>query len=58
MVVQLKEMAIDTTVDSTAEMVTAMGSCTASDLAKCLGITVILARERYDFFSTASSLMD
>uniref|UniRef100_A0A915CK01 Vacuolar protein-sorting-associated protein 36 n=1 Tax=Parascaris univalens TaxID=6257 RepID=A0A915CK01_PARUN len=46
MVVQLKEMAIDTTVDSTAEMVTAMGSCTASDLGKCLGITVILARER------------
>ncbi|VDK48202.1 unnamed protein product [Anisakis simplex] len=46
MVIQLKDMAIDTTIDSTSELVSAMGSCTANDLAKCLGITVILAKQR------------
>ncbi|VDN02703.1 unnamed protein product [Thelazia callipaeda] len=46
MVVQLKEMSVETTVDNTTELVTAMGTCNATDLAKCLGITVILAKER------------
>ncbi|OZC09585.1 EAP30/Vps36 family protein [Onchocerca flexuosa] len=45
-VVQLKEMSVETTVESTAELVTAMGTCNATKLAKCLGITVILAKER------------
>ncbi|MCP9259417.1 Vacuolar protein-sorting-associated protein 36 [Dirofilaria immitis] len=45
-VVQLKEMSVETTVENTAELVLAMGTCNATKLAKCLGITVILAKER------------
>ncbi|EFO18378.2 vacuolar protein sorting 36 containing protein, variant [Loa loa] len=46
MVVQLKEMSVETTIESTAELVAVMGTCNATKLAKCLGITVILAKER------------
>ncbi|VDO08191.1 unnamed protein product [Brugia timori] len=46
MVVQLKEMNVETTIESTAELVATMGTCNASKLAKCLSITVILAKER------------
>lgn len=46
MVVQLKEMSVETTIEGTAELVTAMGTCNATKLARCLGITVILAKER------------
>lgn len=46
MVVQLKEMSVETTVKDTAELVDAMGTCNATKLAKCLGITVVLAKER------------
>ncbi|VDN89297.1 unnamed protein product [Brugia pahangi] len=46
MVVQLKEMSVETTIESTAELVATMGTCNATKLAKCLSITVILAKER------------
>lgn len=45
-VLQLREMSVETTIDSTAEFVAAMGSCSAKDLADSLGITVVLAKER------------
>lgn len=46
MVVQLKEMSVETTIEGTVELVVAMGTCNATKLAKCLGITIILAKER------------
>ncbi|VDK71069.1 unnamed protein product [Litomosoides sigmodontis] len=46
MVVQLKEMSVETTIDGTVELVATMGMCNATELAKCLGITIILAKER------------
>ncbi|CAG9535295.1 unnamed protein product [Cercopithifilaria johnstoni] len=46
MVVQLKEMSVETTIEGTVELVAAMGACNATKLAKCLGITIILAKER------------
>lgn len=46
MVIQLNEMSVETTVERSAEFVNAAGSCTANDLAKAIGITVTLAKER------------
>lgn len=45
-VLQLREMGVETTVDNTVEFVATMGSCSAKDLADNLGITIVLARER------------
>ncbi|MFH4975199.1 hypothetical protein AB6A40_001908 [Gnathostoma spinigerum] len=56
MVVQLKEMSVETTIDSTTEAVRNMGSCTPSELARRIGVTVILAKERLLFAELQAKL--
>uniref|UniRef100_A0A158R4Q5 Vacuolar protein-sorting-associated protein 36 n=1 Tax=Syphacia muris TaxID=451379 RepID=A0A158R4Q5_9BILA len=45
-VLQLREMGVETTIESTADFVSSMGSCSAKEFADNLGVTVVLAKER------------
>lgn len=49
-VLQLREMGVETTIESTADFVSSMGSCSAKEFADNLGVTVVLAKERFFAF--------